>query len=228
METSLHRQLKMLYSSSRAEQEVTVDGYRIDAVSDGRLVEIQYGSLGAIRDKIRDLLDSHNVLVVKPLAARKYLVNRSACGGKVKSSRYSPTRQTFFDLFDDLVHFVNVFPHPRLTLEAVLTEQEEHRVPRVNRRRRGKQYRVQDRTLKVMGDRLQLSTTGDLLAMLSSELSDPFTTADVARTSGVPRWLAQKIAYCLRKTSAVEMVGKQGNALLYSRGNASGQGLEAA
>lgn len=215
METSLHRQLKMLYSSSMSEQEVTVDGYRIDAVHNGRLVEIQYGSLGAIREKIQNLLQNHDVLVVKPLAARKYLVNKTKCGGPVKSARFSPTRQTFFDLFDDLVHFVDVFPHPRLTIEAVLTEQEEHRVPAQKRRRRSKGYRVEDRKLTSLGKRLHLATVDDLLAMLSPQLPTPFTTADLARTSEVPRWLAQKMAYCLRKTNATRIVGKQGNALLY-------------
>ena len=72
METTLHRQLKSLYAVDSSQQEVTVDGYRIDAIADGRLIEIQYGSLGAIRDKIQALLVNHAVLVVKPLAARKY------------------------------------------------------------------------------------------------------------------------------------------------------------
>jgi hypothetical protein len=215
METSLHRQLKTLYSSSTAEQEVTVDGYRIDAVRDGQLVEIQYGSLGAIREKIRDLLENHDVLVVKPLAARKYLVNKTKRGGRVKSARYSPTKQTFHNLFDDLVHFVNVFPHPRLTIEAILTEQEEHRVPAQKRRRRSKGYRVEDRKLTSLGKRLRLATLGDLLSMLSPQLPTPFTTADIAHTSEIPRWLAQKMAYCLRKTEAARTVGKRGNALLY-------------
>ena len=133
----------------------------------------------------------------------------------MKSARLSLTRQTFFDLFDDLVHFVDVFPHPRLTIEAVLTEQEEHRVPAQKRRRRSKGYRVEDRKLTSLGKRLQLATVDDLLAMLSPQLPTPFTTADLARTSEVPRWLAQKMAYCLRKTNATRIVGKQGNALLY-------------
>ena len=215
METTLHRQLKALYAVDSSQQEVTVDGYRIDAVADGRLVEIQYGSLGAIRDKIRALLAGHSVLVVKPLAARKFLVKRSRKGGRVKSSRYSPSRKTYFHLFDDLVHFVDVFPHPRLTLEVVLTEQEEHRLPSRKRRRFSKDYRVEDRLLRSVDGRLQLRRVEDLAAMLPAGLAEPFSTADIAREADIPRWLAQKMAYCLRKTGAAEMAGKQGNALLY-------------
>ncbi len=215
METTLHRQLKALYATRASQQEVSVDGYRIDAVVDGRLVEIQYGSLGAIRDKVRALLVNHTVLVVKPLAARKFLVKRKRRGGRVQSSRYSPSRKTHFDLFDDLVHFVDVFPHPRLTLEVVLTEQEEHRLPSRKRRRFSKDYRVEDRRLRSIDGRFELRTAEDLAAMLPAGLAEPFSTEDIARLAEIPRWLAQKMAYCLRETSAVQVIGKRGNTLLY-------------
>ena len=52
METSLHRDLKKLYAGDDSQTEVVLGGYRIDAVSGGRLIEIQHGSLSAIRDKI--------------------------------------------------------------------------------------------------------------------------------------------------------------------------------
>ncbi len=216
METSLHRELKSLYSDDESQQEVTLDGYRIDVVSDGRLVEIQYGSLAAIRDKIRVLVEKYDVLIVKPLAARKFLVNKTRRGGPVKSARYSPTRQNFYNLFDDLVHFVGVFPHPRLTLEVLLTEQEEHRFPAGRRRWRSKGYRVEDRILRTISDRLCFRTADDLLALLPKGLSRrPFTTADIASKADIPRWLAQKMAYCLHKTGVVDTVGKQGNTLVY-------------
>ena len=47
-------------------------------------------------------------------------------------------------------------------------------------------------------------------------MSEPFTTADIASKADIPHWLAQKMAYCLRKMGAVATVGKQGNTLLYT------------
>ncbi len=41
--------------------------------------------------------------------------------------RLSPKRGTILDLFDDLVHFMRVFPHKRLTLEVPLVDIEEWR-----------------------------------------------------------------------------------------------------
>jgi hypothetical protein len=215
METTIHRQLKELYAPDASGCEVSVDGYRIDAVDGDRLIEIQQASLGAIRDKIRTLLESHDVTVVKPLAARKYLIKRARKRGRIVSKRYSPVRETIWHLFADLVHFVNVFPHPRLTLEVVFTEQEEHRLPKKKKRWRRKDYRVEDRLLREVTGIISLETVDDLIDLLPASLPAPFSTADLAREAEIPRWLAQKTAYCLRKTNAVTLAGKDGNALLY-------------
>lgn len=214
METTLHRELKNLYATDAAGCEVTLCGFRIDAVEGDRLIEIQYGSLGAIRDKVRTLLTNHTVHIVKPLAARKYLITRTGAGGRVTSARYSPLRETHYHLFDDLVHFVNVFPHPNLTLEVILTEQEEHRI-RV-RKCWGRRYNLQDRLLRSIVSRRCLRTACDLLRLLPADLPSPFTTADLALAANIPRWLAQKMAYCLRKTGAAAKVGKTGNAFVYA------------
>lgn len=215
METTLHRELKALYGREVSQQEVTLGTYRVDAVVEGRLVEIQHGSLAAIRDKVRQLLVEYRVLVVKPIAARTFLVKRRRRSGQVDSRRYSPTRRTFLDLFDDLVHFVDVFPHPNLTLEVLLTEQEEHRVPVPRRRWFSHGYRVQDRRLRAIVDRRQLRVAADLLSILPARLTGRFTTAEIASQADIPRWLAQKTAYCLRKTGAADAVGKHGNAIVY-------------
>ena len=217
METSLHRQLKGLYADSSDDQEVEVDGYRIDAIAGGQLIEIQFGSLGAIRGKVRHLLTEYEVCIVKPLADRKYLIKHDRSRSKVLSKRYSPARENFYHLFLDLVHFVDIFPHPRLTLEILLTEQEEHRIPQRRRRWRSRDYHVVDRTLRdVVGHRVFRSAE-DLAEMLPEELPPQFTTADIADGADIPRWLAQKMAYCLRKIGVISTVDKQGNSLLYER-----------
>lgn len=215
MESTLHRELKLLYSGTTDDVEVQVDGYRIDAVVNGTLYEIQQASLGALRDKVRQLLKRHTVVIVKPLACRKLLIKRARKNGPVVSSRYSPLRESLFHLFLDLVYFVDLFPNRRLTIEVVLTEQEEHRIARQRRRRFGPDYRVIDRRLLNVVSSHSLKTTADLRAILPATLTSPFTTLDLAREAGIPRWIAQKMAYCLRKTGAVKELGKRGRAMLY-------------
>ena len=224
METSLHRQLKDHYSSPGAELEVTLENYRIDVVVDDLLIEIQHGSLAAIRGKIGQLLDAHDVLVVKPIVSRKLLIKRSRKRGKVVSRRKSPKRGGLIDIFDELVYFTNVFPHPRLTLEVPLVAIEEWRFPGHGRRRRRREndFVVEDQQLVEIEQVYRFRTADDLDTFLPPELPVPFHTGQLAQQLGVERWIAQRVAYCLRHMGALRRVGKQGNAWLYERSASRG------
>jgi hypothetical protein len=221
METTLHRQLKALYAGGEARVEQRLEGfrYRIDAVRGEQLVEIQHGSLAAIRDKIARLVVNHRVLVVKPLIIRKTLVSLSRKGGRELVRKTSPKRGTLLDVFDELVYFTRVFPHPNLTLETPLVEIEERRYPGHGKRRRWrrKDFVVEDQRLVAVVGVEQFSTHADLWRLIPAGLREPFHTGDLAESLGVRRWVAQRIAYCLRKTGTADVAGKKGNAWLYKR-----------
>lgn len=217
METSLHQQLKTLYAGEQGEMEVRVGRYRIDAVVEGELIEIQHAGLGAIRDKIRALLIEHTVRVVKPIVANKLLVKRQKKGGRILSQRRSPKRGQLLDIFDDLVHFTTAFPHRRLTLEVLLVDIEEYRYPGHGRRRRWRagDHTREDQHLVEVLETHEFRTPSDLWQLMPRGLPRPFHTGHLASGLGVERWVAQRVAYCLREMQAVRQVGKQGNALLY-------------
>lgn len=217
METSLHRQLKALYADASSQIEAPLAGYRIDVLRAGELVEIQHGSLAAIRDKVRRLVAEHRVRVVKPIVARKLLVNQDARGGRVLQRRQSPKRGCILDLFHELVYFTRTFPHGNLILEVPLVEVEEWRYPGhgKRRRRRDRDHEVEDQRLTALQQVHQFQTAADLLALLPDTLPQPFDTGQLAQTLNIPRWFAQRVAYCLRQTGAVNEVGKQGNARRY-------------
>jgi hypothetical protein len=219
METTLHRQLKERYAIDGALVEQRLGRFRIDVVQPDQLVEIQLASLTAIRDKIATLLKQHRVLVVKPIIATKHLVKRRRAGGKVVSRRRSPKQRTLLDVFEELVHFTRVFPHRRLTLEVLLVEIEEWRYPGHGRRRwrRDNDHQVEDqRLLDVLGVH-QFHAAADLCHMLPASLPQPFHTGHLAEGLGVERWIAQRMAYCLRETGAIQSVGKLRGAWLYEQ-----------
>jgi hypothetical protein len=217
METSLHRDLKTRYAGEGARFEVALDGYRIDVMSAGRLVEIQHASLGALRDKARALLETHCVVVVKPIVVQKILVKRAGRDGPVTARRVSPKRGTLWDLFDELIHFTGVFPHERLTLEVPLVDVEEWRYPGHGRRRRWRldDYEVEDQKLLAVHATYRFRTAADLARLVERPVPQPFHTGHLAESLGVARWRAQRIAYCFRQTGAAREVGKQGNQRLY-------------
>jgi hypothetical protein len=217
METSLHRDLKRLYGDQNDHFEVALGAHRIDVIADGRLVEIQLGSLAAIRDKVRTLVEEHRVVVVKPIVVQKTLVKRASKGGPVAQRRKSPKRGTILDLFDELVHFTQAFPHERLTLEVPLIDIEEWRYPGHGRRRRWRRddYQVEDQKLIAVRETYGFETGADLMRLIRCPLPRRFHTGQLAEALGVPRWTAQGIAYCLRPVGSVCEVGKQGNTRLY-------------
>ena len=150
METTLHRQLKDHFREPGSQVEVKLGRYRIDVVNGDRLVEIQRSGLSAIRDKINRLLgDGFRVDVVKPLIVRKRLIKLSRKNGKEIARRWSPLRGTALDIFDELLYFTRVFPHPNLTLVTPLVTIEEIRFPGhgKRRRRRSGDFLVKDRQI---------------------------------------------------------------------------------
>jgi hypothetical protein len=219
METSLHRQLKDHYLTEGAVLEQRVGRYRIDVARPGELVEIQVASLTAIRDKIAALVKEHRVLLVKPIVAKKTLVKLGRAGGRVIERRTSPKRGQLVDLFEELVHFTRVFPHRRLTLEVPLVEIEEWRYPGHGRRRRHRQgdHQVEDQRLIAVLEVHRFKSAADLRKFLPKCLPRTFHTGQLAEQMGVQRWIAQRVAYCLREMGAVRTVGKQGGAWLYER-----------
>jgi len=219
METSLHKALKLHYAGPKADTEVQLGPYRIDAVYRRQLIEVQCAGLAAIRDKIRDLCQQHKVRVIKPIIARKKVTRKDQRDGKIVSSRYSPKRCELAHVFEELVHFTTVFPNENLTLEIPLIEIEEVRYPGhgKRRRRRERDFQVEDQHLTEIVQSHKFRTAKDLLRILPTNLSKVFHSGDLAEKLQIPRWIAQKMVYTLRETGGLVRHGKQGNAILYTR-----------
>jgi hypothetical protein len=216
METTLHRQLKAYFGSPGCQFEVRIGRFRIDVVNGDRLVEIQHSSLSSLRRKIAALLETHFVDVVKPLIVEKTLVMLNRKYGTVISVRRSPKHESFIDFADELIYFSSIFPHPRLRVLVPEIEIREIRFPGQGRRRRKRagDHQVQDRELVKINCTQVYATATDLLQNLP-EISGPFDTQKLADALGVRRWQGQKLAYVLRQTGAIEMVGKIRNSKIY-------------
>ncbi len=215
METTLHRQLKSHYAGDHAQQEVRVGRFRIDIVQGTRLIEVQHSGLSSLRDKTRELLRKNDVEIIKPLIARKRLINLDRRDGSPVSTRWSPKRATPLDLFHELVYFTSLFPHRRLTLRIPLIEIEESRFPWKRRNRRRGQFRIQDQQLLTVTGENVYRTADDLRRLLPAKLPAEFGTLELSRSLKVERWVAQRIAYCLRETGCTRVAGKQGNSIQY-------------
>ena len=217
METTLHHQLKMLYADDHSGQEIQLGKYRIDVVRGDVLVEIQLGSIGAIRDKLQKLVADYFVLVVKPVIARKTLIKLDGPNGAEISRRQSPKKRDIFSLFDELVYCTRLFPHPNLCIDVPIIEMEETRYPGHGRRRRRRDsdFAIQDKKLLEIQRVERVATASDLLRLIPESLPAIFHTGHLAEATGQKREVARQMAYCFRKMNIAKVVGKEGNALLY-------------
>jgi hypothetical protein len=214
VETSLHRELKERYGSrSGGRVEVVLEGFRVDALTaEGGVIEIQSGPLGPLRKKLDRLLPTHRVRVVKPVVLARRVVRRARRDGVDLSARLSPKRGEVVDVFDDLIGLAQIFPHPNLRVDVVGVEIDEVRIPR--RRRPG--YAVADRRLRDVISTVSLREPADLWRLLPEAPAGAFTTRDLADRLRRPLPFAQRVAYCLRLSGAVESQGKVGNHRIYS------------
>ena len=215
-ETSLHAALKAWYARPGDEMEAQVAGYFIDLRRGDTLIEIQTRNFSAIKRKLTRLLDDYSVRLVHPVAQEKYIV-RQGKKGQPLSRRKSPKRGQVVALFDELVSLPELAVHPGFSLEIVLTREEE--ICREGRggswRRRG--WKVVDRRLLEVLGRVEFNAPGDYAAFMPATLPEAFTTRDLAEQGGYPFYLAQKVAYCLRRSGMLDLVGKRRNAAVYAR-----------
>lgn len=216
-ETDLHAALKTWYARPGDEAEATVDGYVVDLLRGDTVIEIQTGHFSAIRPKLLGLLAQRPVRLVHPIARERWIVQLGT-DQETRRRRKSPLRGCAAQLFAQLVSFPELVNHPGFSLEVVLTQEEEVRGPwqRPQRGWRRRQWRVLDRRLLAVVERIVLTGPADCVALLPSDLPRPFTNSDLGRALGQPAALAAQMTYCLRQMGALMAVGKQGRAVLHT------------
>ncbi|MCS7238318.1 MAG: hypothetical protein NZ899_08615 [Thermoguttaceae bacterium] len=208
MEFSLHASLKKLFAGDNGKAEVRVGRFRVDALADGKIIEIETGPLLGVREKLRQLLLFHPVLVVKPIVKHRY-VRWFDSAGQLVCHRQLPVPDWKLAFFDDLVYLTRVFPNPNLSLRFVLVSVEEHRLsPKYIRNNRSPgRGRMVDVFLKQVDKQVDLVNAADLLKLLPSDLPVVFDTVSLAELWKIEPWEARKILYCLRECGLVQRVG---------------------
>lgn len=216
-EKPLHAALKAWYARPEDEVEVPVDGYMIDLVQGGQLIEIQTRNFAGIKKKVSKLIQDHSVCLIHPIAQTKWIIKLVEDEEGEFSRRKSPKRGTVMHMFRELVHFPNLLAKLNFTLEIVLIEEEELRHYVGRRAWRKKGWQTYERRLLKVVEQHRFTTPTDLGHLLPQTLADPFTTTDLAKASGQTKNLAQKMTYCLREAGVIKSVGKRGRAILYTR-----------
>ena len=216
-EKPLHAALKRRFAKPGDVLEAPVRQYTVDILRGRRIIEIQTANFSAIRRKLGELVRAHPVHLVHPIANLRWILKQSCPDDHAPTRRKSPKRGVVTDLFVEFVSIPELLGHRNFTLEVLLTEEEQLRRPDARRGRRRNGWVVAERRLVGVLESHRFRTPRDLLRLVPADLlPDPFSTADLSAALGRPRGLAQKAAYCLSRAGAIHLVGKRGNARLYS------------
>lgn len=216
-ERSLHRALKALYAVAGSATEQSIDGFVADVVAGNRIVEVQTGSFSPLKKKLPQLLRRHPVTLVYPIAQDRYIVKMTTDPKIPAKRRKSPKHGSVFQVFSALTSIPTLLAHPNLTLEIVITVEEELREVTEMRRRRRRGWVSLDRRLVEVVSTHAIASMADLFAMLDAELPEQFTSNDIATAMKSSRRLGGQAAYCFREGGVTEICGKQGNTLVYRR-----------
>lgn len=214
-ERSLHAKLKEVLKEPGDQFEVPVDGFVIDIVRGNLLIEIQTRNFSAIKNKLIKLLNTHKVRLVYPIAKEKWIVREAPDGTSVVSKRRSPKKGDFIDVFYELIRIPGLIKHHNFSIELILINEEEVRRKDGKGSWKRKGWSNIDRRLTdVVGRKLFVSPS-DFLQLLPESLSEIFTNRGLADLARIPRRLAEKATYCLRKMGVIEVEGKIGRAFLF-------------
>lgn len=214
-ERSLHAEIKRRLYQPGDEFESNVDGYVVDIKREGLILEIQTANFSAMRTKLADLTESHSVRLVHPIAARKWIKTLSR-DGEVLARRKSPRHGIVEHVFLELVSIPHIVTSPRFSLEILLIEEEQILCEDSHGSRRRKRRSVLDRRLLEIIESITFRSADDFRTFLPASLKQPFTTRELAKAIHQPVYLAQKMAYCLKKMNVIEPVAKTGNSICYA------------
>jgi hypothetical protein len=214
-EKPLHASLKEWYAEPGDRLEVPVDGYVIDIVRGDLLMEIQTGTIAAIKPKLTALVRSHPTRLIYPIAKEKWIVKPAGGGKRKDSRRKSPKRGRVEDLFWEMVGLPHLLPHPNFSFEVLMIREEEIRRYDGNRSRYRRGWAREERHLLEVVDRLLFQGPDDWRAMLPEGL-EVFTARELADVLAISIELAQKMTYLLRGGKVIDQIGRRGRANLYT------------
>ena len=194
--------------------EERVEGYVIDLVRDGVLIEIQTKNFYSIRNKLRRLLKNHRVRLVHPISKERW-ISRFSPEAVLIARRRSPKSGKLIDIFEELVRIPDLINDGNFTLDVLMIKDEEVRCEDGLGSWRRKGVSIKDRILIDVVERHEFNTRYDFLKLIPESVLPRFTNRELADSLRVPTYKIQKATYCMKKMGLINVVEKQRNAFVF-------------
>lgn len=214
-ETTLHAQLKAIYTQPGDLVEQYLNGYRIDILRGELVIEIQTQKFSALATKLMRLSESHPILLVYPIPSMKWIVYVSPADSQLLHRRKSPRHLKVEHVFEELVHIPSLLNIPNISLDLLLIDEEELRKDDGKGSWRRKGVSLIDRRLIEIGDQRHFESFQALAATFLDIRPGAFSSQDLADSFDVPISLARKMVYCMQKMNLIQICGKRNRYNLY-------------
>jgi hypothetical protein len=195
-ETDLHTDLKRHLLRAGGTAEVQIDGFLIDLVTDGLLLEIQTRNFSALKNKLADLLPRYPLRVVHPISRDLWIILRDKDGMTIHR-RKSPRRGRLEFLFYELVHVAEWIDHPNFSLQVLLISEEQERVRDGTGSWRRRGVRIHNRRLMDIYESYYFLSPSDYRIFLPFPPDFMFSNAELADQLSISTKLAAKMTYSL-------------------------------
>jgi len=216
-ESSLHRSLKFRYSGSGGETETLAGSYVCDGrTSEGELIEVQTGSFGPLKEKVKKLTKTGKLRIIHPIIVQKY-IELYDVKGRLLHRRKSPRKGSSWDLFKALIYGPELPLLKNLSIELALIDIIEKRIDDGKGSWRRKGVSISDHILSAYHNSIVLKSLRDYRQFVPYTKKELFTVRDFGKKAGVNPTLARKVLYTLTKMGIIEQAGKQGRANIYKR-----------
>lgn len=217
-EKTLHAYLKKYIEPDESRHEQKVGRFVADILrEDGAIVEIQTRNYNKLCPKLEAFLKEHDVTVVFPMPAVKYLAWVDETTGSVTERRKSPKKYTLNDAFFELSMIRPYLTHERLSLRFISLEVTEYRNLDGWSKNKKKGSTRRNRVPEAILDDRTITDISALAGAIPDALHETFTVKEYAKAAKITEKRAQIAVKLLVSLHLLENIGKKGRAYLYRR-----------
>ena len=204
-EKTLHSALKYYYEPDETSHEQKTGGYFADIKNEEGIIEVQTGSLGALRNKLAEYVKTTCVTVVHPVIRKKTIVWIDEKTFKARRS-HSSKRGRLEDAFQQIMYLGDLPTSPNIRIALPILDIEEQRLVKTAKRGRP-QYEKLDKIPTALIDEAILTCAEDYLYFVPEELmqkSEGFTVAELVKKTGYKDESARALLYTLMNMGLIK------------------------
>lgn len=216
-EKTIHSVLKYYYAPNPVYHEQKIASYVADICVDGEIFEIQTRNFNTMRGKLDTFLKEHDVTIIYPIAATKWIQWIDMETGELSAKRKSPKKGTIYHIIPELYRIRMFLKHPSLHFILSFLEVEEHKYLNGWSKDKKRGASRADGFPTDIIDEVYISNIMDYQIFLPEQLPPIFSSKDLSKMARIPLHYAQKTLLLLNDLELVERIGKNGNLYLYKR-----------